>query len=47
MREYGLDAMALVRAAETLTGTRFGLTDAALAGVRLETLSATDKTEDL
>ncbi|WP_295608340.1 transketolase C-terminal domain-containing protein, partial [uncultured Lamprocystis sp.] len=47
LREYGLDAMALVRAAEDLTGARLGLTEAALTGVRLETLGTADKTEDL
>ncbi len=47
MREYGLDAMALVRAAEALTATQFGLSDNALAGVRVETLAKADKTEDL
>jgi transketolase len=47
MREYGLDAMALVRAVEELTGDRFNLTEEALAGVRLETMRQVDKTEDL
>jgi transketolase len=47
MREYGLDAMALVRAAEELTGARLGLTEAALAAVRLDTMRTVDKTEDL
>ncbi|MBK1701142.1 transketolase family protein [Thiococcus pfennigii] len=47
MREYGLDAPALVRAAEDLTGERFGLTDEDLAAVRLDTLTRADKTEDL
>ncbi|WP_043748005.1 transketolase family protein [Imhoffiella purpurea] len=47
MREYGLDAMALVRAAEDLTSTQFDLTEEALSRVRLETMSRIDKTEDL
>ena len=47
MREYGLDAMALVRAAEDLTATRLGLTEDTLAAVRVETLAAADKIEDL
>jgi transketolase len=47
MREYGLDAMALVRAAEALTGNGLGIDEAALAAVRLETIGAADKTEDL
>lgn len=47
MREYGLDAMALVRAVEGLTGERLDLTEERLAGVRLETMRAADKTEDL
>lgn len=47
MREYGLDAMALVRAVEDLSGERLGLTEEALAEVRLETMRQVDKTEDL
>ncbi|EGV31278.1 1-deoxy-D-xylulose-5-phosphate synthase [Thiorhodococcus drewsii AZ1] len=47
MREYGLDAMALVRAAETLSGIRFELTEENLSAVRLETMRQVDKTEDL
>ena len=47
MREYDLDAMALVRAVETLSGERLGLTDAALAGIRLDTMRPLEKTEDL
>ncbi|AGA89607.1 transketolase, alpha subunit [Thioflavicoccus mobilis 8321] len=47
MHEYGLDAPALVRAAEDLTSERFDLTDEDLAAVRLETMARTDKTEDL
>ncbi len=47
MREYGLDALALVRAVEDLTGERLGLTEEALSDVRLETMRQVDKTEDL
>jgi len=47
LREYGLDAAALVRAAETLAGTPLGIEDADLAGVRVGTLTAAEKTEDL
>ncbi|KAA6186382.1 transketolase [Thiohalocapsa marina] len=47
MREYGLDAMALVRAAEDLTGQPLEISEADLAAVRLGTLQAADKTEDL
>jgi transketolase len=47
MREYGLDAMALVRAAESLAEASLGIDEAALAAVRLETLSKADKIEDL
>ena len=47
MREYGLDAMALVRAAEDLTGQRLDISDDDLAGVRLDTMQTADKTEDL
>jgi transketolase len=47
LREYGLDAMALVRAAEDLAGARLDIDDAGLAAVRLGTLSAAEKTEDL
>ena len=35
MKKYGLDATALVRAVEDLTGEAFGLTEADLAAVRL------------
>lgn len=47
MREYGLDAMALVRAAESLTGEPLDISEEALAEVRLETMRQIDKTEDL
>jgi transketolase len=47
MREYGLDAPALVRAAETLAGESLGIGEDDLAAVRLGTLSAAEKTEDL
>jgi transketolase len=47
MREYGLDALALVQAVETLVGRPLGLTEEDLAAVRLETLRTIEKTEDL
>jgi len=47
MREYGLDAMALVRAAEQLAGEPLGLDESALAEVRLETMRPSERTEDL
>ncbi len=47
MREYGLDAPALVRAAETLAGKALGVGEDDLSAVRLGTLSAAEKTEDL
>ncbi|MBK1709849.1 transketolase [Marichromatium sp. AB32] len=47
MREYGLDAMALVRAAERLVGEPLGIDEDALAAVRLETMGRAERTEDL
>jgi transketolase len=47
MREYGLDAMAMVRAAETLLGEKLGIGPHDLSGVRLGTMHTADKTEDL
>ncbi len=47
MREYGLDALALVRAIESLTGEDFGVTEDRLAGVRLEGTRRSDLAEDL
>lgn len=47
MKEYGLDAMALVRAVERLLDTRLNLIDEDLAAVRLETTRTVDKAEDL
>lgn len=47
MREYGLDAMALVRAVESLIDEPLALTEDDLAAVRLETMRQVDKTEDL
>lgn len=47
LREYGLDAPALVRAAEGLCGAPLDIGDADLAAVRLGTLTAAEKTEDL
>ena len=47
MREYGLDAIALVRAAERLTGQDLDLGAEDLAAVRLDAMQTADKTEDL
>lgn len=47
MKKYGLDALALVKAAETLAGQNFGLTDGELTAVRLEAVHSHDKVEAL
>lgn len=47
MREYGLDAMALVRAVERMLNTPFGVTEADLAAVRLEPVHSDAKAEAL
>jgi transketolase len=47
MREYGLDAIALVAEVEKLTGQRLGITDADLAAVRLEAVHSSAKAEAL
>ncbi len=47
MREYGLDAMALVRAVESLLQTNFGLSEADLASVRLEAVHSESRAEAL
>jgi transketolase len=47
MREYGLDALALVRQVEQLLGADFGLTEADLAAVRLEAAHSDAKAEAL
>jgi len=47
LREYGLDALALVRAVEDLAGERLHIDDGDLAAVRLDTMTAAEKTEDL
>ena len=47
MREYGLDALALIRAAEHLTGQRLDISGDDLASVRLDSMRTADKTEDL
>lgn len=51
MREYGLDAVGLVRAAETLAGEPLGIDESALAEVRPEvharTMARGERTEDL
>ena len=47
MREYGLDATALLSAIETLTGATFGIEPDELAEVELPTLGGAAKAEDL
>jgi transketolase len=47
MQKYGLDATALVRAVEDLTGESFGLTEADLAAVRLSGVHSAAKVEAL
>jgi transketolase len=47
MKEYGLDATALVRAVEQLVGRPLGLTPDDLLAVRLEPAETTAKPEDL
>jgi transketolase len=47
MKEYGLDALALVRAVEKLTGESLGLTEDDLQAVRLEPTRSSTKAEDL
>ncbi len=47
LREYGLDAMALVGAVERLLDIRLNLTSEDLSAIRLETTRTADKTEDL
>ncbi len=47
MKEYGLDAAALVRAVEQLAGEPLGLTEEDLSAVRLEPAGSTAKAEDL
>lgn len=47
MREHGLDAMALIRAAEQLCGTSFAITEDELATVRIEAVHSLAKAEAL
>ncbi|WNG44888.1 transketolase [Archangium minus] len=47
MAKYGLDAMALVRAAERLAGQALGITQDELLAVRLEAVHSTSKAEAL
>ncbi len=47
MREYGLDAIALVREVEKLLGTRLDITEDDLAAVRLEAVHSSAKAEAL
>lgn len=47
MREYGLDALALIGAVEALVGRKLGITGAALAQVRIEAVHSMAKAEAL
>ena len=47
MREYGLDAAALVREAERLLDTRLDISEADLAAVRIEPVHSDAKAEAL
>jgi transketolase len=47
MREYGLDAPALVRAVEELTGRATGITESDLEAVRIEAVHSLAKAEAL
>lgn len=47
MREYGLDAMALVRRVEELVGRGLGISETNLAGVRIEAAHSLAKAEAL
>ncbi|MCL4458858.1 MAG: transketolase [Chloroflexi bacterium] len=47
MKKYGLDAMALIRAVEKLLDTTFGITEADLAAIRLESVHSAAKAEAL
>lgn len=47
MRQYGLDALALVTAAEALLGASFNLTESDLAAARLDTVPSGSKVEAL
>ena len=47
MREYGLDALALVGAVESFVGRKLGITEAALGKVRIEAVHSLAKAEAL
>jgi transketolase len=47
MKKYGLDAVALIGAAEKLTGQKFCINEDSLAAIRLETINPEAKVEDL
>ena len=47
MRHYGLDALALVRAVERLTGLETGISEEDLDAVRLEAVHSVLKAEAL
>jgi transketolase len=47
MKKYGLDALALVRAVETLSGETFGINEQDLAAVRLSQVHSAAKAEAL
>ena len=47
MKEYGLDASALVRESEQLLHAKFGISDSDLAAVRIEAVHSDAKAEAL
>jgi len=47
MNYYGLDAIALVKGIEKLTGESFGITEQDLKAVRVEAVHSTTKAEGL
>ena len=47
MKEYGLDAMALVKAIEEITGVSTGITESRLAAVRVTAVHSEAKAEAL
>ncbi len=47
MREYGLDASALIRAVEQMTGQHYGITEADLTAIRLDATHSAAKAEAL
>jgi transketolase len=47
MKHYGMDALALVRAAERLTGQMTGIDESALEAVRIDAVHSLVKAEAL